>query len=210
MKNILVADDHEIVRLGISNVLKQKFSDATLFNAKDVDEVVSILENNALDLAIVDIKMPGGSTIDLVKNLKENYPTTKILIFTAQNEDQYGKIFIKLGVDGFLSKLKPIDEVLNAIDVIQNGETYISPDLAYKIKATKKNDKSVLDALSPRELEIVELIAEGYGNLEISQELDLKTSTVSTYKKRIIEKFRVENIVELVDSYRQQLKEQEE
>lgn len=210
MKSILVADDHEIVRLGISNVLKQKFLNSKLFNAKNVEEVVKVLEKNQLDLAIIDIKMPGGSTIDLVKNLKENFPETKILIFTAKNEDQYGKIFIKLGVDGFLSKLKPIDEVLNAIHTIQSGETYISSDLAYKIKATKKKDQSILDTLSPRELEIIELIAEGYGNLEISIDLDLKTSTVSTYKKRIIEKFRVENVVELVDSYRQQLQEQEE
>lgn len=210
MKKILIADDHEIVRLGISNVLRQEFTEANFFSAKNVNEILSIILKEQLDLAIIDIKMPGGSTMDLVKKIKKNFPKTKILIFTALNEDQYGRIFIKLGVDGFLSKLNPINEVLKAITVIENGGVFLSPDLAFKMKANKTKKKSILDNLSPRELEIADLIAQGYGNLEISYELDLKTSTVSTYKRRIIEKFRVENVVELVDIYRQQIKEQEE
>lgn len=210
MNSFLLADDHEMVRLGVSNFLKQKYPTANIFQVGNLNEINNIVNQNRIDLAIIDIKMPGGSTIDLVKSLKLSHPDLKILIFTALNESQYGKVFLKLGVDGFLSKLRTKDEILKAIETIANGDKYLSSDLAYKVNSTKKNKDSVLNTLSPRELEIIDLIAEGYGNLEISQELDLKTSTVSTYKKRIIEKFRVENLVELVDSYRQQMKEQEE
>lgn len=210
MKSFLIADDHEIVRLGVSNALKTKYPGASIFHSESVNEIQNIVSKNQIDLIILDIKMPGGSTIDLVKSLKANYPKLKILIFTALNENQYGTLFMRLGVEGFLSKLKAIDDVLDAIKALENGMNYISPNLAYKIKAKKSNNNSILENLSPRELEIIELIADGFGNLEISHELDLKTSTVSTYKKRILEKFRAEHMVELIDLYRQQLKQLEE
>ncbi|GGE29818.1 response regulator [Psychroflexus planctonicus] len=206
MKNLLVADDHGIVRMGTINVIKSKFPSLNIFQAKSVKDAQKIVEANSLDFAIVDIKMPGGSSIDLVKTIKLKNTSTKILMFSGLNEDQYGQRFMKLGVNGFLSKHEAVEEVLNAIQVINSGKDYISEDLKKKINS-KCN--GTLDALSARELEIISLMSDGYGNLEISRELELKTSTVSTYKKRVMEKFSAENSVELIDKYRTLIEEQE-
>ncbi len=199
MKKLLLADDHGIVRMGTSNVIKQKFPDVTVLQAQDVEKATEIINDQIIDFAIIDIKMPGGSSIDLVKEIKELQPKAKILMFSGLNEDQYGQRFLKLGVNGFLSKHEAVEEVITAIELINSGEKYISSDLAKKMK---DGGKSTIDNLSARELEIISLMSEGMGNLEISKELDLKTSTVSTYKKRVMEKFNVSNSVELIDKYR--------
>ena len=199
MKKLLLADDHGIVRMGTSNVIKQKFPDVTVLQAQDVEKATEIINDQIIDFAIIDIKMPGGSSIDLVKEIKELQPKAKILMFSGLNEDQYGQRFLKLGVNGFLSKHEAVEEVITAIELINSGETYVSSDLAKKMK---EGSKSTIDNLSARELEIISLMSEGMGNLEISKELDLKTSTVSTYKKRVMEKFNVSNSVELIDKYR--------
>ena len=199
MKKILLADDHGIVRIGISNVIKQKYPTVNVFQAENIFEANSIVNDQIIDFAIIDIKMPGGSSIDLVKHIKVIQPRTKLLMYSGLNEEQYGHRFLKLGVNGFLSKHEAVEEVLNAIEVINSGKTYISDDLANKMK---NNSTNSLDNLSARELEIISLMSEGFGNLEISKELDLKTSTVSTYKKRVMEKFNAENPIDLIDRYR--------
>lgn len=207
MKNLLIADDHGIVRMGTINVIKSKYPNLNILQAKDVEEAQKIASIQELDFSIIDIKMPGGSSIDLVKYIKESQPKTKILMFSGLNEDQYGQRYMKLGVNGFLSKHEAVEEVLSAIELINNGENYISEDLMKKMNG---NNKTSLDALSARELEIIALMSDGYGNLEISRELDLKTSTVSTYKKRVMEKFDVENSVELIDKYRSMIEGDDE
>ena len=199
MKKLLLADDHGIVRMGTSNVIMQKYPEVTVLQAQDIEKATEIINDQIIDFAIIDIKMPGGSSIDLVKEIKELQPKAKILMFSGLNEDQYGQRFLKLGVNGFLSKHEAVEEVITAIELINSGEKYISEDLAKKMN---DGSKSSIDNLSARELEIISLMSEGLGNLEISRELELKTSTVSTYKKRVMEKFNVSNSVELIDKYR--------
>lgn len=203
MNNVLIIDDHGIVRAGVANVIRGKFADVNIVQSDDIADAYKKLEERTFDLAIIDIKLPGGSTLDLVKYINENSSLTKILMFSGLDEVQYGERYLKLEVNGFLSKNEPVEEILNAIKVIFEGKLYMSAELEEKVNAKKlRKDKNPVEQLSARELEVLSYILDGYGNLEIARELDLKNSTVSTYKKRLMEKFEVSNILDLVEKYK--------
>ncbi|MCH8534345.1 MAG: response regulator transcription factor [Flavobacteriaceae bacterium] len=203
MKDVLLIDDHSIVRTGVANVIRGKFTGVNIIQSDNILSAYSNLEKRDFDLAIIDIKLPGGSTLDLVKHINENSPSTKILMFSGLDEAQYGERYLKLNVNGFLSKNEPVEEILNAIDEILNGNLYMSDELKVKLNSKKlRKDKNPVEQLSTRELEVLSYILDGYGNLEIATELDLKNSTVSTYKKRLMEKFEVNNVLDLVEKYK--------
>jgi len=203
MKNILIIDDHSIVRTGVANVIRAKLDDTNIVQSDNVTDAYKKIGERSFDLAIIDIKLPGGSTLDLVKHINQHSSSTKVLMFSGLDEAQYGERYLKLDVNGFLSKNEPVEEILNAIEIISKGGLYMSTELESKMNSKKlRKDKNPVEQLSTRELEVLSYILDGYGNLEIATELDLKNSTVSTYKKRLMEKFEVSNVLDLVEKYK--------
>lgn len=203
MKNLLIVDDHSIVRLGVANVIKNSFPKVTIENANNIPDAIEKFNSTNFQLAIIDIKLPGGSTLDLVKQFSKKNSSCKILMFSGLNEAQYGERYIKLNVNGFLSKHKPADEIITAIEKVLEGHIYMSDELKSKVESKKlRKYKNPVEKLSTRELEVLSFILDGYGNLEIANKLKLKNSTVSTYKKRLMEKFDVVNVLDLVDKYK--------
>lgn len=203
MKNILIVDDHSIVRLGVANVIKNSFPKVTIEHATNIPDAIKKFNSTNFQLAIIDIKLPGGSTLDLVKQFGKKNSSCKILMYSGLNEAQYGERYIKLNVNGFLSKHKPADEIITAIEKVLEGHIYMSDELKSKVESKKlRKYKNPVEKLSTRELEVLSFILDGYGNLEIANKLKLKNSTVSTYKKRLMEKFDVVNVLDLVDKYK--------
>lgn len=203
MKNLLIVDDHSIVRLGVANVIKNSFPKVTIEHATNIPDAIEKFNSTNFQLAIIDIKLPGGSTLDLVKQFSKKNSSCKILMFSGLNEAQYGERYIKLNVNGFLSKHKPADEIITAIEKVLEGHIYMSDELKSKVESKKlRKYKNPVEKLSTRELEVLSFILDGYGNLEIANKLKLKNSTVSTYKKRLMEKFDVANVLDLVDKYK--------
>lgn len=203
MKNLLIVDDHSIVRLGVANVIKNSFPKVTIEHANNIPDAIEKFNSTNFQLAIIDIKLPGGSTLDLVKQFSKKNSSCKILMFSGLNEAQYGERYIKLNVNGFLSKHKPADEIITAIEKVLEGHIYMSDELKSKVESKKlRKYKNPVEKLSTRELEVLSFILDGYGNLEIANKLKLKNSTVSTYKKRLMEKFDVANVLDLVDKYK--------
>lgn len=203
MKNLLIVDDHSIVRLGVANVIKNSFPKVTIEHATNIPDAIEKFNSTNFQLAIIDIKLPGGSTLDLVKQFSKKNSSCKILMFSGLNEAQYGERYIKLNVNGFLSKHKPADEIITAIEKVLEGHIYMSDELKSKVESKKlRKYKNPVEKLSTRELEVLSFILDGYGNLEIANKLKLKNSTVSTYKKRLMEKFDVVNVLDLVDKYK--------
>ena len=203
MKNILIIDDHSIVRTGVANVIRAKLVDTNIVQSDNVTDAYKKIGERSFDLAIIDIKLPGGSTLDLVKHINQHSSSTKVLMFSGLDEAQYGERYLKLDVNGFLSKNEPVEEILKAIEIISKGGLYMSTELESKMNSKKlRKDKNPVEQLSTRELEVLSYILDGYGNLEIATELDLKNSTVSTYKKRLMEKFEVSNVLDLVEKYK--------
>lgn len=202
--NFLIADDHSIVRQGFIYIIKERCKKANIFEAKSLNEVNKTLEETQIDFVILDLNFPEGSSLRLVTEIKEKYPLIKILIFTAHDEELYAIRCFNAGADGYLSKACYEEEMIEAYNEIVNNGKYMSKkvrDLIFNsfISNTIKNP---LDSLTNKELEIASLYVKGLGNIEICNELNIKKSTVSTFKSKIFEKLGVNNISSLIEVFK--------
>ncbi|MDQ1857006.1 MULTISPECIES: response regulator transcription factor [unclassified Chryseobacterium] len=197
----LLADDHSIVRQGMEIVISDIVPNAKVYQTSSLHQVLELIESKGIEMAVIDAHFPDGNSLHILPQMKSVNPDLKILIFTGLEEELHGLKFIKAGADGYLSKLSEEEEVKEAITTfIEKGE-YFSALLRNLLVQFVYNPDliSPLNILTKREMEIAELYAEGYGNLEISNSLNIKQNTVSTIKKNIFEKLKIENMVELVE-----------
>lgn len=203
-QKFLLADDHSIVRNGLELLVEDLDLDAEITQAASLAQLKEKLKSNEIDLLILDAQFPDGNCLPEISRIKTIYPELKILIFTSFDEETYALKFFDAGADGFLNKLSEESEIKSAIlSILENG-TYYSA-LTQKLlrqSLTNKNTVHPLHQLSEREMEIALLMVKGLGNLEIANALDLKQNTISTVKKRIFEKLKIENLVELVDLWK--------
>ena len=155
-------------------------------------------------ILLLDINLPGGDSIEMVNDIRSAQEKIKILMFSAYDEEQYALRYIHAGVQGYLNKLSSEDKIIDAVNTVLSGEKYISSKVKDRIyeNALNKMPDNPLDSLSNRELQIAGMLAKGEGNLEIANKLDIRMSTVSTYKSRIFEKLGVNNVVSLVEKFR--------
>lgn len=201
---ILIVDDHLVVRTGVAIVLKNQIPDLEIENAENFFEAISILKKDTFDLVILDINIPGGKNIGMIYDLRVIQPNIKILIFSAHEEDEYAFRYILSGANGYLNKLCNEKKITLAVTTILEKGNYIPQEIADKIVETAIN-KTVINpliTLSRREFEIAELLVIGNGNLEIANRLNIETSTVSTYKKRVFEKLKLNNVVDLIHVFK--------
>lgn len=196
----LLADDHSLIRQGIVFLLEEMEINCNIIHASTLKKILESVEANPIDIAIIDAHFPDGNSLSILSEIKKIRPETKILIFSGMDENTQSLKFINAGANGFLSKLSEEDVVKDAImKMIQEGE-YISLATQALLVNSFRNRKLInpLFSLTERELEIAEMYAEGMGNLEIANKLDIKQNTVSTIKKRIFDKLDIDNIVELI------------
>lgn len=198
--NFLLADDHSLIRQGISFLLEEMDFDYRVFQASNLQQTLDSIKQNPIDIAIIDAHFPDGNSLTIIPEIKKLKPEIKILIFSGLEENTHALKFINAGANGFLSKLSEEEEIKRAIVKIKNQGDYLSPRTQTLLMNSIHNPKLLnpLIGLSERELEIAKLYAKGLGNLEIANQLDIKQNTVSTLKKRIFEKLKIENIVELI------------
>ncbi|WP_019038392.1 response regulator [Psychroflexus tropicus] len=201
---IILADDHDVVKHGVEAILRQSILSPEIIKVSSTNELRNqLLAHKNVDLVILDIKMPGGNTVDIVKDIKANSSSIKILMYSAHEEPQYAINFIRNGADGYLSKSQPLQKIALAVKVLENNKRFIDEDIEDELLNKKNgNDMSLSNLLSHREFQILSLLADGKSNLDISEELNLQKSTVSTYKKRIMQKLNINTNIGLVDAYR--------
>jgi len=204
MNKILVVDDHSIVRIGLSNIIKNFLSNYEVEEAIDGDSAIEIIKINKFKLIILDMNMPNTDFYNLLHIIKVISPDSKILLFTMNSEFVFAKKFLKLGIDGFLSKGSEQVEIKDAINSVLNNSKYISPDLKEYftneiIDGIKDNP---INALTDRELEIALHLVKGVSLTEICNLLHLKQSTVATHKSRILEKCNSKNLIELFELFK--------
>lgn len=203
-KNILLVDDHLVVRKGVEMILNANIQNATVYNAEDYDQAKEILETINIDLILLDININGTENIKIMKEIKAINSQVKILIFSSHEENQYGLRYIQNGADGYLNKFCSEEVILNAVNEILLKGVFYSDEIKEKLieKGKKRSSKASIDILSNREFEIAQLLINGYGNLEISNKLNIQMSTVSTYKNRLFEKLDVNNVVALSELFK--------
>lgn len=201
---ILIADDHSVVRQGMSLILKEAFESVKIIHTDSFEGAIVLLKDNKVDLLLLDINLPGGNSVEMIGDVKQVQDTTKILMFSAYDEDQYGLKYINAGAKGYLNKLSSEDIIIDAIKTVLNGGEYVSANLKDRISGSGKNKgfDNPLSVLSNREMEIAGLLTKGNGNLEIANKLNIGMSTVSTYKSRIFEKLGINNVVSLVEKFK--------
>lgn len=197
----LLADDHSLIRQGLLFVIEDISPDSKIFQASNLQQALESVKTNEIDIAIIDAHFPDGNSLTILPEIKKIRSEIKILVFTGIDENTQSLKYINAGANGFLSKMSEEDEIENALQkMLQYGE-YISLVTQSLLLNSLRNPKGAnpLSRLTEREFQIAELYAEGLGNLEIANKLDVKQNTISTIKKRIFEKLEIENIVELIE-----------
>lgn len=193
---ILIADDHSVIRQGISLMLRDAFGAIDIEQADSLYETLNLLQEETYDLLLLDINLPGGDNAVMIEDIRNIRSNIKILMFSAYEEDQYALRYLQAGAQGYINKLSSEEKILEGVNAVLGGGTYFSESIANTSK-----DTNPLDTLSARELEIAGMLVKGEGNLEISNKLGIGMSTVSTYKSRIFEKLNVTNVVAMAEKY---------
>ena len=205
---ILIADDHLVVQQGMRAIIRDFLPKASISLASSLDEALQLLQCEGADLLILDINIPGGNSFQMIDQVREVRSGTRILLFSAYDERVYGLRYLKTGIDGYLQKSSSEKETRHAIMKVLTEGRYISSQVQdLLLDNYPHSGVNRLSTLSNRELEIARLMINGERTSGIADKLELKLSTVSTYKNRIFEKLNVSNISELIEEFRLDLQQ---
>lgn len=199
MTKFLIADDHSLIRKGLSTLLREEFPGAEVSEVTDTFALIKEAVVQKWDLIISDISMPGRNILETLKQLKKMLPATPVLILSVHPEDQYVVRALKAGASGYLNKESHPEELLKAVRQLLQGKKYISAEGAEKLAASFGDDPNQLphEKLSEREFDVLKRIASGKTVSEIAASLSLSVNTISTYRSRILEKMSMGNNAEL-------------
>jgi len=201
MKKILLVEDHAIVRLATRFLILDLLNPVVVHEAGSFSETLAQLTNNQVDLVVLDINIPDGEGFNMIPKIREIQPRVLVMIFSSLEEEIYALHYIKAGANGFLSKNASQEEIKKAILSMLEVGNYISmavqQQLLRNTLENKPNGENPLEHLSQRELEVMDMLIEGYWTKEIAIKLNLTESSVSTYKARIFEKLKVSTLIEM-------------
>jgi DNA-binding NarL/FixJ family response regulator len=199
MTRILVADDHELVRRGLRQILADAFPKLVLGEAADARQTLEAAEKQPYDIVLLDINMPGRSGIEVLQDLRRLYPQLPVVILSAFPAKDYAVRAFKLGASGYVSKQSAASELVAAVHKVLAGGRYITPSLAEALAATVAGEAPALphEMLSDRELQVLCHVALGKQLKEIAAELALSEKTIGTYRMRIARKLGLGTNVEL-------------
>ena len=190
--NIAIADDHSMIREGLKQLLELDGDIKVIAEAKDGIECMEMLQKQVPNILLLDINMPQMNGIQVLETIRKEKIKVKILILTIHNEVEYLMKAVEIGIDGYVLKDSDISVLKKAIYAINGGESYIEPSLTpyFNKKLEKKKEKRI-DSLSKREIQVLELIAEGNFNKEIAQKLFISEKTVKNHVSSIFKKINV-------------------
>jgi two-component system, NarL family, invasion response regulator UvrY len=199
MYKILIADDHSAIRLGMKVMVQNIFPTSRIDAATDTAATIEKMKADSYDLLLLDINMPDSDPVSVMQWIASCKPATKVLIFSMNPEELYGKRFLQLGARGYLPKSAPEEEIARALQLVMNNKKYVSPELADLLSEEIISGKSSnpFEILSAREFEIAICLLKGHSLNEICSILNIQYSTVSTHKQKIFEKLKVNNILHL-------------
>ncbi len=202
MINILIADDHAVVRRGVKQILAEESDEWQFGEARNASEVLKNVHRKHWDILIIDITMPGRSGLDVLRQLKSMRPKLPVLVLSMHPEEQIAIRALKLGAYGYVTKESVPEDLVKAVRKIINGGKYVSPALAEKIAFDldfeTEDEKPLHEALSDREYEVMSMIASGKRVKDIAEDLYLSPKTVSTNRARILKKLHLKTNAELI------------
>src|SRR5881392_4414979 len=197
-KRIVIVDDHPLFRKGLEQLLHSDGAFAVCGEAGDAAEAMDAIRQIAPDLTIVDLSLPGANGIELIKNIRAEFPKLPILVLSMHDESLYAVRALRAGADGYVMKHEAMANVIQAIREVFNGHPYLSPAMAAQV-ITKfahrqaEGETDAVERLSDRELEILELIGKGNEVRQIAKLLHLSPKTVETHRAHIKDKLDLKN-----------------
>jgi len=203
MVKILIVEDHEIFRLGIKELINHEQDLTVCGEAEDVDIARTLIKDFLPDLVIIDITLKKSNGMDLIKEISTFYKNMKMLVLSMHDELLYAERSLQAGAQGYIMKQETSKSIVKAIRHILQGNIYVSEsimgNLLNRVRTGQDTfEKSPVDNLSNRELEVLRSIGQGRSTSEIADEMNLSISTISTYRERIKEKLQLKNSAELV------------
>ncbi len=200
MINILIVDDHVIVREGIKRIIDDTAGITIVAEASSGQEALDLIRKNKYDLILLDISMPGQNGLQTLKLIKKHDKNLPVLMLSMHAEQQYAMRAIKAGASGYLTKDTASTQLVKAIRKINDGRKFISQEVA-ELLATDlfhEQEKDPHEYLSDREFEVLKLIAKGLSQKEIASDLSISHKTVSTYRSRILDKLNLQNNSDII------------
>lgn len=196
---VLVADDHEIVRAGVRQLLGEEFSDLEFGEAAEVETLLELARGQSWDVVLLDINMPGRNGLEALAALTRFQPQVPVLVLTMFSEQEYARRALKAGASGFISKRGLGKELIAAVKQVCAGEKYLTPSLAELLAKDMIQPGPALphEQLSEREYAVMLRLAAGKSVKEIAAELALGGKTIFTYRARLLDKLGVRNDVEV-------------
>ena len=200
MIRILVADDHSVVRKGIMQIVADCPDMEVDGEAATGDEALELVRSRSFDVVILDIAMPGRGGLDILREMKAEKSTLKVLILSMYSEEQYAIRCLRDGASAYLTKGSPPEELIQAIKTVAVGKRYITPSLADRLASYVEDStlQSPHETLSDREMSVLVMIGSGKQVSHIARELNLSVKTVSTYRSRILLKMGMETNAEII------------
>ena len=208
---LVLVDDHDVVRTSLKTYLESHKGFRVVGEANNGEAALQVILDNQPDVVVMDITMPGMSGLDATKRIKVSSPNCKVLALTVHNDKQYFFEMLSVGAVGYLTKQAAAEELIAAIQAVAEGDVYLQPALAlwlledyqrlvadYNLTADREKDSKSLEVLSKRELQVLELVAQGLTTPQIAETLGISPKTVARHRERIMNKLDLHSIAELV------------
>jgi two-component system invasion response regulator UvrY len=195
---VVVTDDHRVVREGLRYMLSDAPDVDVVGEAESGEELLALVGSEVVDVVLLDVRMPGMSGLDVLERLAEDAPQVRVLMLSMHDQPAYVRRAIELGAAGYLLKSAGRDELLTALQVAAEGGTYLPGELMEPLVATMAGRTRSSGKLSPREHQVLQLVANGLENKQIATELDLSEATVKTYLRGVFERLDVSSRAEAV------------
>jgi DNA-binding NarL/FixJ family response regulator len=198
MTRVFIVDDHPVVIEGIHSLLMNERDITWVGQAMNAASCLGFFVNNTADVVLMDISMPGMDGVELCAVMKNKYPGIFILGLSTFNQGLYIKKMMENGASGYILKNSSKEELVKAINTVYEGGIYFSGEAGEALSAYQRSSKPDLPILTPREKEILELIAEGYTNPQIAEKIFLSQFTVDSHRKNLLAKLNVKNTASLI------------
>jgi DNA-binding NarL/FixJ family response regulator len=198
MIRVFIVDDHPVVIEGIHSLLQNEMDIIWVGQAMNAQSCLGFFVNNTADVVLMDISMPGMDGVELCAVMKNKYPGIFILGLSTFNQGLYIKTMMEKGASGYILKNSSKEELVKAIQTVYEGGIFFSGEAGQALQEYQKTSRRELPVLTPREKEILELIAEGYTNAQIAEKIFLSQFTVDSHRKNLLAKLNVKNTASLV------------
>jgi DNA-binding NarL/FixJ family response regulator len=202
MIKVLIADDHAIVRAGLRTLIHAEPTMELVGEAAGGYETIDLLEKAQPEVLVLDLSMPDLDGIAVIKKIKPQFPALRILILTIHEDEGLLRAALKAGASGYILKGAAESELISAVRTILRGELYVDPSMVRKLLSDEVaqvvQPPQPIEALTPRETEVLKLIVQGYTNRQIGDELNISIRTAESHRSNLSDKLGLHNRVELV------------